>query len=147
MKEVVNIKWVIAHDPLYLFIRAAGYFQEAVNKKSDKYEVRVEIMTPTDYATKYNNGAIALAGNDAARVDELSKLMDDGKIQMSQMVTTNLAAAYNKDMHVLDMPFLFRDHDHATEVLEGAPGKQLLAGLAKNSPMRGLGFTYSGGFR
>ena len=56
MKEVVNIKWVIAHDPLYLFIRAAGYFQEAVNKKSDKYEVRVEIMTPTDYATKYNNG-------------------------------------------------------------------------------------------
>lgn len=147
MKEVVNIKWVIAHDPLYLFIRAAGYFQEAVNKKSDKYEVRVEIMTPTDYAVKYNNGAVALAGNDAARVDELSKLMDEGKIQMSQMVTTNLAATYNKDMHVLDMPFLFRDHDHATEVLEGAPGQQLLAGLAKNGPMRGLGFTYSGGFR
>ena len=147
MKEVVNIKWVIAHDPLYLFIRAAGYFQEAVNKKSDKYEVRVEIMTPTDYATKYNNGAVALAGNDAARVDELSKLMDEGKIQMSQMVTTNLAAIYNKDMHVLDMPFLFRDHDHATEVLEGETGQQLLAGLAKNGPMRGLGFTYSGGFR
>ena len=77
MKEVVNIKWVIAHDPLYLFIRAAGYFQEAVNKKSDKYEVQVEIMTPTDYATKYNNGAVALGGNDAARVDELSKLMDE----------------------------------------------------------------------
>ena len=147
MKEVVDIKWVIAHDPLYLFIRAAGYFQEAVNKKSDKYEVRVEIMTPTEYATKYNNGAVALAGNDAARVDELSKLMDEGRIQMSQMVTTNLAAIYNKDMHVLDMPFLFRDHDHATEVLEGETGQQLLAGLAKNGPMRGLGFTYSGGFR
>lgn len=147
MKEVINIKWVIAHDPLYLFIRAAGYFQEAVNKKSDKYEVHVEIMTPTQYGEKYNNGIVAMADNDEARIEELSKLMDEGSIQMSQMVTTNLAAKYSKDMHVLDMPFLFEDHDHATRVLEGAPGQQLLASLAENGPMRGLGFTYSGGFR
>ena len=147
MKEIINIKWVIAHDPLYLFIRAASFFQEAVNKKSDKYEVRVEIMTPTQYGEKYNNGIVAMADNDEARIEELSKLMDDGSIQMSQMVTTNLAAKYSKDMHVLDMPFLFEDHEHATRVLEGAPGKQLLESLAENGPMRGLGFTYSGGFR
>lgn len=147
MEKIINIRWVIAHDPLYLFIRAAGYFQEAVNKKSDKYKVQVEIMTPTQYGEKYNNGIVAMADNDEARIEELSKLMEDGSIQMSQMVTTNLAAKYTKDMHVLDMPFLFEDHDHATRVLEGAPGQQLLASLAENSPMRGLGFTYSGGFR
>ena len=147
MKKTIDIKWVIAHDPLYLFIRAAEFFQTAVNEKSDKYQVNVEIMTPTQYAEKYNAGECAMPNNDAARIDEISRLMDEGKIQMSQLVTTNLAAAYNKDMHVLDMPFLFRDHDHATRVLEGAPGKQLLAGLTKNSPLRGLAFTYSGGFR
>jgi TRAP-type C4-dicarboxylate transport system substrate-binding protein len=146
MKQTINIKWVIAHDPLYLFIRAAEFFQEAVNKKSNKYQVDVEIMTPTQYAEKYNSGDCAMPDNDAARIDEVSRLMDENKIQMSQLVTTNLAAMYNKDMHVLDMPFLFRDHDHATRVLEGAPGKQLLAGLAKTSPLRGLAFTYSGGF-
>jgi TRAP-type C4-dicarboxylate transport system substrate-binding protein len=49
-------------------------------------------------------------------------------------------------MYVLDLPFLFRDHDHATKVLEGKVGGQLLAGLEKKH-VKGLAFTYSGGYR
>jgi TRAP-type C4-dicarboxylate transport system substrate-binding protein len=46
-----------------------------------------------------------------------------------------------------DLPFLFQDHDHATRVLEGIVGESLLAKLASKSNVRGLSYTYSGGFR
>jgi TRAP-type C4-dicarboxylate transport system substrate-binding protein len=42
---------------------------------------------------------------------------------------------------------LFKDHDHATRVLEGNIGETLLAKLTDKSNVRGLSFTYSGGFR
>jgi TRAP-type C4-dicarboxylate transport system substrate-binding protein len=42
---------------------------------------------------------------------------------------------------------LFKDHDHATRVLEGEVGETLLTKLTNKSNVRGLSFTYSGGFR
>jgi TRAP-type C4-dicarboxylate transport system substrate-binding protein len=42
---------------------------------------------------------------------------------------------------------LFEDHDHATRVLEGRVGEKLLAKLTDKSNVRGLSYTYSGGFR
>ena len=65
---------------------------------------------------------------------------------MSQMYTTTLGE-FNKDLFVLDMPFLFRSHEHAAQVLEGQIGQSLMAGLAKSSNIQGLAFTYSGGYR
>jgi TRAP-type C4-dicarboxylate transport system substrate-binding protein len=50
-------------------------------------------------------------------------------------------------MFALDLPFLFRDHDHADKVLEGELGEYILKGLEQNSAVRGLAFTYSGGYR
>ena len=50
-------------------------------------------------------------------------------------------------MHVVDMPFLFRDHDHAANVFEGQIGAKLLDSYGHNSNLQGLAFTYSGGFR
>jgi TRAP-type C4-dicarboxylate transport system substrate-binding protein len=47
----------------------------------------------------------------------------------------------------LEMPFLFSDHDHATRVLEGNIGQDMLLNLKEKSPARGLAFTYSGGYR
>ena len=54
---------------------------------------------------------------------------------------------YNKDLHALDLPFLFRDHQHADAVLEGEIGTELLAGVSKNSNIHAMSFTYSGGYR
>lgn len=140
MSKITKIRWVVAHDPLYLFLRAAEDFQAEVNARSKDHKIEVEIMTPSQYAERYNEGKYVPR-------QELFTLMHEGKIEMSQMVTTTLAAKFNKDMHVLDMPFLFEDHEHATRALEGAPGKQLLSSFSPESHIRGLAFTYSGGFR
>jgi len=45
------------------------------------------------------------------------------------------------------MPYLFKDHDHATRVLDGEIGRKMLDSLQDVSPVQGLAFTYSGGFR
>ena len=140
MNQTYKIKWVVAHDPLYLFLRAAEDFKQEVNARCQNYKIDVEIMTPTQYAERYNDGKYVPR-------QELFNLMHSGKVQMSQMVTTTLAAKFNKQMHVLDMPFLFEDHDHATEVLEGKVGQYLLNSFTPESKVKGLAFTYSGGFR
>lgn len=140
MKKQLKIRWVIAHDPLSLFMRAAESFANAINCRSKSHAVDVEIMTLSQYAERYNNGV-------SVTKHDLLDLMADGKIEMSQMYTTWLAEKYNSDLHVLDLPFLFRDHQHAQVVLEGEVGEQLLSALGKKSHVHGLAFTYSGGFR
>ena len=136
----IKIRWVLAHEPLSLFLRAAQSFAKAINSQSKEFQFDVEIMTLTEYSDRYNDGK-------PVSKHDLLDLMNSGKVEMSQMYTTWLAEKYNSDMHVLDMPFLFRDHDHAQTVLEGQIGQELLSGLGKNSNVRGLAFTYSGGFR
>lgn len=140
MSKVTKIRWVIAHEPLSLFIRAAKDFEREVNAQQNKHKLEIEIMTTSEYSNRYNNG-IEVTKHD------LMDLMNSGKIEMSQMYTTWLAEKYSNDMHVLDMPFLFTDHDHATRVLEGPIGEHLLHSIKDNSNIRGLAFTYSGGFR
>ena len=138
--KTIEIRWVIAHEPLSLFTRAAESFARHINAKLKNTKIAVEIMTLTEYSKKYNDG-VQVSKHD------LLDLMNTGKIEMSQMYTTWLAEKYNSDMHVFDMPFLFRSHEHAAEVLEGEIGQDLLSGLTKTSKVRGLAYTYCGGFR
>jgi len=97
-------------------------------------------MTLSEYSQRYNDGIVVTK-------HDLLDLMEAGKIEMSQMYTTWLAEKYEQDFLVFDLPFLFKDHDHATRVLEGEVGETLLAKLTDKSNVRGLSFTYSGGFR
>lgn len=133
-----TIRWVIAHEPIDLFLRAANRFSKQVREQTNG-ALDIEVLSLTDYAKKYNNGK-------KVTKHDLLQLMEDGVVEMSQMYTTWLGH-YNKDMFVLDLPFLFRDHQHADTVLEGDIGEYLLKGLEQNSAVRGLAFTYSGGFR
>lgn len=138
--KTIKIRWVIAHEPLSLFVRAAESFAKAINAKTKNEKVDIEIMTLSQYSERYNNGV-------AVTKHDLLNLMKEGKIEMSQMYTTWLAEKYSSDMHVLDMPFLFRSHEHAADVLEGPIGQHLLESLSEKSHIKGLAFTYSGGFR
>jgi TRAP-type C4-dicarboxylate transport system substrate-binding protein len=140
MSKITKIRWVIAHEPLNLFLRAAEDFQRRVNEQQKEHEIQIEIMTLTEYSQRYNNGVIVTK-------HDLLDLMETGKIEMSQMYTTWLAEKYEKDFLVFDLPFLFQDHEHATRVLEGELGEGLLTRLRDKSNVRGLSFTYSGGFR
>lgn len=129
--------WVIAHEPIDLFLRAANRFAKEVQSKTD--EIEFECLTLSEYSKKYKGG-VELTKHD------LLDLMDNGDIQMAQMYTNTLGRTHNRDMWALEMPFLFEDHDHATRVFEGEIGQELLDGLSKDHNVKGLAFTYSGGY-
>lgn len=133
-----HVKWVIAHEPIGLFLKVAESFAKEVNEKTNGL-FDIEVLSLSDYSAKYNNGK-KITKND------LMDLVNNGAIEMSHIYTTWLAD-YNKDLHALDLPFLFRDHDHADAVLEGEIGAELLEGVSKNSNIKAMSFTYSGGYR
>jgi TRAP-type C4-dicarboxylate transport system substrate-binding protein len=133
-----HVKWVIAHEPIGLFLKVAERFAKEVNEKTNgKFDI--EVLSLSDYTAKYNDG------KKITKYD-LMEMINTGKIEMSHIYTTWLAD-YNKDLHALDLPFLFRDHAHADAVLEGDVGAELLAGVSKNSNIHAMSFTYSGGYR
>jgi TRAP-type C4-dicarboxylate transport system substrate-binding protein len=133
-----HIKWVLAHEPIELFIRAAKVFADEVNTRAPG-QLEIEVMTMGEYANKYNNGV-------SVDKHSLVDLLDSGAIQMSQTYTITLGKI-NKDFFALDLPFLFKDHDHASRVFDGVVGTELLDSLQESKKVKGLAFTYSGGFR
>jgi TRAP-type C4-dicarboxylate transport system substrate-binding protein len=56
---------------------------------------------------------------------------------------------FSPAVEVLDMPMLFRSHEHAARVLDGDIGQKLRDTVVAESHgrIKGLSFTYSGGFR
>jgi tripartite ATP-independent transporter DctP family solute receptor len=137
LSHTYKIKWVLAHEPIGLFKEAASVFSEEVKLKTNG-KISFEILTMSEYESKYN------ASKKITYPNFLHKLQD-GSIEMSQTYTTDLGRL-NNSLYVLDLPFLFRDHEHAKKVLEGKVGNNLLSSLT-SSNIRGLAFTYSGGYR
>lgn len=133
-----TIRWVLAHEPIELFIRAAKVFAAEVEAKAPE-ALEIEVMTLSEYSEKYNNGVVVSK-------HELVDLLNAGKIEMSQTYTVTLGQ-YDHEFRALDMPFLFESHDHASRVFEGPVGEALLSGLTEKAGVKGLAFTYSGGFR
>lgn len=130
----VTIKWLIAHEPISAFQRAAKTFAETVAKET-KGEVQVQVLFPSDFGSK--------TGNLPTR--KVLDLLAKNKVQMCQTVTTGIGEVEPK-FWVFDLPFLFNGHDHATRVLDGQVGQKILASLSSRN-LHGLAFTYSGGFR
>jgi tripartite ATP-independent transporter DctP family solute receptor len=138
MKQPIKLRWVLAHIPYDLFLRSATAFANQVKARSNG-EIEVEVMGQDQWEERYNGGQCV------SKFDFM-QMVNDGTIEMSQMYTVTLGQL-NKDFRLLDLPFLFEDHDHATRVLDGEVGKYLLEGLTRESDVKGLAFTYSGGFR
>ncbi len=71
-----------------------------------------------------------------------------GEVEMGQ-ISVKRFFYVAPEAQVVDMPMLFDNHEHVAEVLDGDIGKDILAAVYKgsNGNLRGLGFTYSGGFR
>lgn len=130
-----KIRWLLAHEPVDLFREAANKFKNEVEKNSNG-EAQVEIQVLSQYSTE---------GYEGLPPNSIVQKVQSGDIEMTQTFTTTLGN-WNKDLWALDMPYLFRNHDHATNVLDGKIGQVLLDGL-KPHKMKGLAFTYSGGFR
>jgi len=131
-----KVYWLLYHEPIDLFLRTATIFAKEI-KELTNGRIDIEIYTPKEYCDKFHNGQIM----------DPTALIKSGEVQMSQTQVGYLGIWGAEDFYALELPFLFDSHDHATRVLEGEIGQNLLANLAEKTPVRGLAFTYSGGYR
>jgi TRAP-type C4-dicarboxylate transport system substrate-binding protein len=136
MNQTRKIRWILYHEPIELFIRTAEAFRDEITQLTNG-RISIEIYTLSEYSDKFNNGAPV----------EPMALMHTGDVEMSQIETGKLGTWNATDFFALELPFLFTSHDHCTRVLEGKIGQDLLEGLKTTTPVTGLAFTYSGGFR
>lgn len=141
MSKPQILRWVIAHEPVHLFERTARAFGDEIERISNG-RVKVEIWTQSDYYDRLNNGV----HEEHPDVTKMFKHLEAGDFDMFQ-TTVGWFRFINNNFLALDLPFLFRDHDHVTRVLEGPIGKGLCDSLALKSNVKGLAFTYSGGYR
>ena len=129
-----KIKWLLFHEPVELFIRTAKDFQTHLDELTNsKYDI--DILTLSEYQDKYLDGMIC---------DPFTELKE-GRVQMSQIYADTFGHA--NDFYALSMPYLFANHDHAARVFEGDVGKKLFDHLYERTGVRGLAYTYSGGYR
>ena len=71
----------------------------------------------------------------------------DGEFEISQTQVGLVGGFLDRNYHAIDLPFLFNGHDHVSKVLDGEIGDSMGENLASHSGVRGLAFTYSGGYR
>lgn len=146
-----KIRWLIAHQPQELFVRTAKAFSEELNKHCAG-ELEVEILTYPEYREQYGavDGLDAIEDYDSEQLGDgikaFWKALFNSDIEMSQIQVGQVGELYS-DFHAIDLPFIFDNHDHVSNVLEGPIGQELCSTLGKKSGVTGLAFTYSGGFR
>jgi TRAP-type C4-dicarboxylate transport system substrate-binding protein len=169
-----KIRWIIAHHPKELFIRTANQFINELEELCPG-EFELEIHTPQTFNEQYDNkmplfnfrkssvknleddGVLGSYTNDSRPVVSLKKiqhkwdgffdLLEAGDFEMTQCPVSTVGSQCSSDFLGLDLPFLFRDHDHVSDVLDNEIGNELLSGISKNRDIVGLSFTYSGGYR
>lgn len=163
-----QLKWLIAHQPAYLFVRTAEAFAQEVDKiLPGRFEI--EVLTMGKYIKKYGDiadlnlvpGSTSLDSHKSSGlkgkettwkgVDSKWKnffqALRDERIHLSQTQATVIGGHLYPKFRTLDLPFLFNDHDHVTRALDGQVGEGLLEELTKETGVRGLAYTYSGGYR
>jgi TRAP-type C4-dicarboxylate transport system substrate-binding protein len=166
-----KLRWLIAHQPAYLFVRTAEAFAKELEKTCPG-QFEIEILTMKQYIEKYgdipemrlkpgavrgieegvgadNKGVFIPAEWSDAKTKW--KAVFDGmrqeKFHLSQTQVTVIGGHLNDQFAVLDLPFLFDGHDHVSTVLDGEIGDRLCEEMGKKTKIKGLGFTYSGGYR
>lgn len=146
-----KVRWLIAHQPQDLFVRTAQAFKEELIKQGLS-TIEIEILTYPEYNQKYApiEGLDYMQDyndeNYAQGLKAFWKALEDSTIEMSQVQVNQVGDLYS-DFDAIDLPFIFDDHDHVSRVLEGEIGQELCTELGRRSPVTGLAFTYSGGYR
>lgn len=132
-----NLKWLIAHKPEHLFIRTAKAFAEILEEIAPQFQI--EILTTDRYKEMYDKDFSE---------KKILGLLKNNVIQMSQTEVWEVGEmSGDKNFYVFDVPFLFKNHEHARKVLEGPIGQQINQRLGAKTGIRGLAYTYSGGYR
>jgi len=91
----------------------------------ERFKELVESRSNGEYSvTIYPNNAL---GNDV----EVAQQMQFGAVQAAPIPTAKLSG-FNKDLQLIDMPFLFPNRGVAYDFMDGEIGKEVLAGLRKS---------------
>ena len=53
MIKPLTIRWVLAHEPIDLFLRAANRFSKEIIEKTNG-QIQIEVMTISQYESKYS---------------------------------------------------------------------------------------------
>lgn len=148
MSQKRTLNWVLAHEPYHLFINAAKSFSEEIAAETNG-EYNINVINLIEWNKQAKERAI-ISGNDVTNhsidVMRIVEYVDNGTIDIATTYSNTLGRV-DKDLFSLSMPFLFDSDEHAREALDGPVGQHLLSKLADTSNVRGLTFTYSGGFR
>lgn len=134
VKHQKVIRFQAAHGPYEVIIKPLKLFKEEVETLTQG-KIKVELVIPD-----------TLLESNQAHVTKVFNAVQAGEIQMSQLYSTYMSN-FEKDFLALEVPFIFKDHKHAFDVVDGEVGKHLLARLEAKSSLKGLGFTYCGGYR
>ena len=174
MSNKKTLRWVIAHHPVELFKRTAELFKQELEKECPN-QFDVEIHSLGTYSNKYNKPELRLippaikglehneirntAFNEEVKViktEDFSEMktkwnsyfnqLRSGDFEITQTQVGIVGGFLDRNYHAIDLPFLFKDHDHVSEVLDGQIGDEMGENLTKTG-VRGLAFTYSGGYR
>lgn len=152
MKTPKKITWVIAHKPEHLFIRTTEAFKEEIEKILPGH-FEIEVLKINEYVEKYNKYPQLKNFNDLARDNtplwqDFFDAIEHNDITMGQFKIESLATYYSQKLNVLNLPYIFEDHEHVNRVLEGSIGEELKEDLEEKAKvLKSLAFTYSGGYR
>lgn len=150
MRKLLSL---ITLSVLLLVLYACGGGEEASNEgASDDVEQNEETITikvghiagPDEpYSIGFNQYAEAVEEATDGRVQfeifangelggeaDVTEQVQMGSVDMS-LVTTGVLGDFYDDLSVLDLPFLFRDVDHAYTVLDSDFGQELLDGMSE----------------
>ena len=176
MSNKKTLRWVIAHHPVELFKRTAELFKQELEKECPN-QFNLDIYTPGTYDNKFKNhpefritppdiNGLEYLPNTVEHLGEEVKLekqkdwskgknrwnsffnaLRDGDFEISQTQVNIVGGFLDRNYNAIDLPFLFTGHDHVSKVLDNEIGDEMGESLAFNTGVRGLAFTYSGGYR
>ena len=172
-----KVRWIIAHFPLELFVRAAKAFAVELEKLCPG-QFEIEIHTVNSYKKHYNHlfteqemASLGISPPQIPGLEEPSRTnhndggyastfngikpfwstlfqaMKDQKFEMSQTQVNIVGSHLDTNFHAIDLPYLFKDHDHVSQALDNGIGDRLSEQVAERTGLRALGYTYSGGYR
>lgn len=127
-----------AHAQAKITLRAADI-------QPENYPTVVGLKAMADYLKKTSNGRIELQVFSGGQLGDERSTIEQTKLGVLDIVRVSsapIAQAY-APMGVYSLPFLFRDSTHQWKVLNGAVGKELLAGL-EGAGFIGLAYYDSG---
>lgn len=125
-----TIHWVVAHS------RGESEYSGLMKD----FARRVEKKSGGELKVSFTDSE---ANEDAVAGAALREVMD-GKADLSQINTLALAP-----MAAVQLPYVFRSHEHAEAVFDGPVGAKMLDEVSASAEhkLKGLAFTYSGGYR